>query len=484
MNENEMELFPTPPSREENPVQLPPMSEFGFSPPESIVAAAAPTPSAPEVTACAAEPTFPAPEPVLPAPEPVFAAPIPVSAAAPVRKRDFVSSEPKKKKQKVSLGAFIAVVLVFAILLSCSGVGLYMLYRYCEELESTQDALAGYYQELELAQIKNQNDLAALQNNLDGLSGKDSTSESGIHLTPNQIYATNVNAVVSISCLIDTGFTSGYATGSGFIYSEDGYILTNAHVVEDAEEILVTTYNDREMAAELIGMDSLNDVAILKVEANDLPHVTLGSSADVAVGEQVAAIGNPLGSLSFSLTVGYVSAKDRIVNTEGTSTNMIQTDVAINSGNSGGPLFNMSGQVIGITSAKYSGESASGATIEGISFAIPIDDVMALMPELMETGTVSYAYLGVSVQDAYANEKEGTPAGAKVVETFADFAAEKSGILADDIIIKVEDQTVTSVGTLTMALKNYKPGDTVNVVVFRDGEEIAIPVVLDERPED
>ncbi len=450
MNENEMDLNSVTPTPEESPEQTENTEEINCNRPEQV-----------------------------------FAAPIPVPPVTPILD-EFSDPEPKpeKKKRTVSLGAFIAITLVLAILLGGCSTFLYMLYRYCSDLEDNQDALSSYCEDLESEQAQNENQMTALQAKLDALSGKDSTTDAGIHLTPSQIYATNVDAVVSVSCLVNTGFTSGYSTGSGFLITEDGYVLTNAHVVEQASEIHIMTYDGREIAAKLIGKDSLNDVALLKVEGNNFPHVTLGSSANVTVGEQVAAIGNPLGSLSFSLTVGYVSAKDRIVNTEGTSTNMIQSDVAINSGNSGGPLFNMAGQVIGITSAKYSGESSSGATIEGISFAIPIDDVLTLLPELEENGTISYAYLGVSVRDVYANKETGTPAGAEVAETFDGFTAQKSGILAGDIIVKVDEHSVTNVGTLTMALRNYKPGDNVKVVVYRDGTQVTVSVVLDARPEE
>ncbi len=463
MNEENITMNASPTPEAEPQERVNTMTSFGFSAPEPVLGNA----DAP-----------------LPTPEPVLAPPIPVAAPA-VSAPNFDDPEPKpaKKRRSVPLGVFIAIVLVFAILFGCAGASIYLLYNYCTEMEDTQNALNSACNELEIAYMGSQTRVSALEEKLNALTGIDSTTDAGMHLTPSQIYAMNVNAVVSVSCLVSSGPVSGYSTGSGFIL-EDGYILTNAHVVENATEIHVYTYSDQDLVATLVGKDSLNDVALLKVNAPNLPYVTLGSSADVAVGEQVAAIGNPLGSLSFSMTVGYVSAKDRIVNTEGTTTNMIQTDVAINSGNSGGPLFNMAGQVIGITSAKYSGESASGATIEGISFAIPIDDVKLLIEELKEKGTVSYAYLGVSVQDVLADNTANTPAGAKVLETFDGYTAQRSGILAGDIIVKLDTYSVTSVSTLTMSLKNFKPGDSVDVVVFRNGEEVTIPVILDERPED
>ena len=186
-------------------------------------------------------------------------------------------------------------------------------------------------------------------------------------MTPGQVYAQNVHSVVLISCEITTSIygqtTTGSSAGSGFILTDNGYIVTNHHVVEDATKITVGTYDGQQYAAKVVGSDATNDVAVLKVEAENLDAVELGSSSALAVGDQVVAIGNPLGKLTATMTAGYVSAKNRDVTTDGRTINMIQTDAAINSGNSGGPLFNMLGQVVGITTAKYSGASSSGATI-------------------------------------------------------------------------------------------------------------------------
>ena len=229
------------------------------------------------------------------------------------------------------------------------------------------------------------------------------TPANGEGLTPGQVYAKNVASVVLITCEVQSSsfgqsFT-GSSSGSGFILTENGYVVTNAHVVDGASSITVTTHAGEELKAKLMGSDATNDVAVLKVEAEGLPAVSVGSSTDLIVGDQVVAIGNPLGELTSTMTVGYVSAKDRDVNTDGTTINMIQTDAAINSGNSGGPLFNMKGEVVGITTAKYSGSSASGASIESIGFAIPIDDVIGMLNDLKDYGYVTGAYLGVMVSD-------------------------------------------------------------------------------------
>ena len=159
-------------------------------------------------------------------------------------------------------------------------------------------------------------------------------------------------------------------------------------MVEDAQTVKVTLYNGDEYDAQYVGGDEDYDIAVIKIEASGLQAVTLGDSEKLNVGDRVLAIGNPLGELTSTQTVGYVSAKDRSVNTDGTIINMLQTDAAINSGNSGGPLFNMNGEVVGITTAKYSGSTSSGASIEGIGFAIPINDVMKLVDDLMEYGYI------------------------------------------------------------------------------------------------
>ena len=321
-----------------------------------------------------------------------------------------------------------------------------------------------------------------------------SYAPTGDALTPAQVYTRNVQAVVAISSTITTSYygqtAESVGTGSGFIVTSDGYVVTNYHVVEDANSITVTTNAGSEYRATLVGYDSTNDVAVLKVEADNLPCVTMGSSSSLIVGDQVVAIGNPLGELTNTLTVGYISAKDRMVTTDGFGINMLQTDAAINSGNSGGPLFNMYGQVVGITSAKYSGESSSGATIEGIGFAIPIDDVLDLIEALISDGYVSSGYLGVSVSDydpsyaAYYGLSENTPAGAIVREVVTGYCAARAGIQTGDVIVAVGEYTVNGVTSLGRALRYYVAGDTTTITVYRDGQQINLTITLDERPAD
>ena len=311
----------------------------------------------------------------------------------------------------------------------------------------------------------------------------------GERLTPGQLYSLCVNSVVAISSTIQSADyygSSGSSTGSGFVLSDDGYILTNYHVVEDATAITVITHDGKEYEAKLLGYDdSANDLAVLKVEAEGLQAAAIGSSSDLVIGDMVAAIGNPLGELNATQTVGYVSGIGREVATGSITTiSMIQTDAAINPGNSGGPLFNMKGEVIGITTAKYSGTTTSGASIEGIGFAIPIDDVMNVVDDLIDYGYVTGAYMGVSVQNTDESAAMyGLPSGAYIVSVEKGGAAERAGIQARDIVIRLGEYEVSNVTDLTRALRNFKAGDTTEVTVIRGGSEVKLTITLDEKPQ-
>ncbi len=387
---------------------------------------------------------------------------------------------PKKPKKK---GGFwkkaVSIVAAVALVIGSCGVTAALVNDYWEDR-------TGRMEERFNQQIEN------LQKQIDSqepiIAGNSVSSTNGY--TAGQVYAQNVNSVVLIeSTVVATMYgqtATGVSSGSGFILTENGYVVTNYHVVEGATSVSVVLYNGTRYAAQVVGYDSTNDVAVLKVEATGLKAVRLGSSDDLIVGDQVVAIGNPLGELTSTLTVGYVSAKERDVATDGTVINMLQTDCAINSGNSGGPLFNMNGEVVGITTAKYSGESSSGASIEGIGFAIPIDDVLGGIQELMEYGYIKSAYMGVVVQkmDATTAEVYGLPVGVQVVSVEEGGAAQRGGIQAKDIILVVDETRIERLSDLTLALREYEPGDKVTVTVFRSGAELQLQVTLDERPRD
>ena len=310
-------------------------------------------------------------------------------------------------------------------------------------------------------------------------------------MTPSEVYASTVNSVVSINCsAVSTNIfgqqTESASSGSGFIYTADGYIVTNQHVVANASSINVTLYNGDTYPATLVGSDSDYDVAVLKIDAKDLPAVTLGSSTDVNVGDTVLAIGNPLGELTFSMSQGIVSCVNRAINVEGTPFNMIQVDASINPGNSGGPLMNLYGEVVGIVSAKYS--SYANTTVEGLGFAIPINDVQSIIKDIMENGSVgNKAYMaitaGTMTQQMAAQYKINATEGVFVYSVEDGGAGDKAGLKLGDVITKLNDTQITSMEDLSAAKKGFKAGDTVTLTVLRDGKEITTQLTFDAQPQ-
>ena len=308
-------------------------------------------------------------------------------------------------------------------------------------------------------------ELRALEARLEGLDrsapGAFTPLPAGEVLTPAQVYARNVASVVGITCgsttLIGGQSVQTTVTGSGFFLSEDGYVVTNYHVVAEASSISVVTQDAEPHEASLVGRDATADMALLKVEGDHFQPVTLGSSSELAIGDMVVAIGNPLSALEATQTVGYISGKNREVSTDSNVVNMLQTDAAINSGNSGGPLFNMRGEVVGITTAKYSGTSASGASIEGLSFAIPIDDLKKSMEDLMTQGYIRSAYLGIRGMDveAAAVDTYGLPKGAYVESVEPGGAAAAAGVLPRDIITALGPHKVDGFNALARALRAF-----------------------------
>ena len=313
-------------------------------------------------------------------------------------------------------------------------------------------------------------------------------------MTAAEVYASNVNSTVGITTSVVTtnwwGIpTEGAAAGSGFILSDDGYILTNYHVIEGATAVTVTLYDGTAYDASLVGYDASNDIAVLKIEAAGLTPVILGDSDTLNVGDDVVAIGNPLGELTFSLTRGAVSALDRQVTLSGGSASsritmdLIQTDCAINSGNSGGALFNMYGEVIGITNAKYSTSgSSSEASIDNIGFAIPINSVRNLVQSIIEKGYISKPYIGVSVRDVSAESQSyGLPRGASVAGVTEGSPAAKGGLQANDIITRVNDTEITGSSDLVSMIGDCSPNDVLTLSVFRGGETLELTVTVGEQ---
>jgi serine protease Do len=266
--------------------------------------------------------------------------------------------------------------------------------------------------------------------------------------------------------------------GSGFILSQDGYVITNHHVVKGADEIIVRLRDRRELVAKVVGSDKRSDLALLKIAADNLPTVKLGSSDALKVGEWVLAIGSPFG-FEHSVTAGIVSAKGRSLPSDN-YVPFIQTDVAINPGNSGGPLINMRGEVVGINSQIY---SRSGGSM-GISFAIPIADAMRVSEQLRTSGRVIRGRIGVQIAPVTKEVAEsiglGKPAGALVQNAEAGGPADKAGIEAGDIITKVDGKLVEKSGDLPRLIGNTKPGTKTTLQVFRRGSTKDITVTVAE----
>jgi len=272
--------------------------------------------------------------------------------------------------------------------------------------------------------------------------------------------------------------------GSGFVIEGNGYILTNNHVVEDADEVVVRFNDRRELTAELVGADPRSDLAVLKVDAEDLPTVSIGRSESLKVGEWVLAIGSPFG-FDYSVTAGIVSAKGRSLPTERNENYVpyIQTDVAINPGNSGGPLFNLDGEVVGINSQIYSN---SGGFM-GVSFAIPIDVAMEVARQLRETGRVSRGWLGVVIQEVNRDLAESfglkRPHGALVTRVLEGSPAEAAGLKPGDIIIRFDDTAIDFSSELPHVVGRVAVGTETELRVVRDGEQKTLDVTIGELAE-
>jgi serine protease Do len=271
--------------------------------------------------------------------------------------------------------------------------------------------------------------------------------------------------------------------GSGFIVSPDGYILTNAHVVKDASEVTVRTVDRREYSAKVIGADARTDVAVIKIEAKNLPVVSIGDPAKLKPGQWVVAIGSPFG-FENSVTAGIVSATSRSLGPEDNYVPFIQTDVPVNPGNSGGPLFNLNGEVVGINSQIY---SQTGGYM-GLSFAIPIDVATGVRDQLIKTGKVSRGRIGVQIQEVSAQLADSfgldRPRGALVGAVENDGPGAKAGIKPGDVIVKVDGRNIDRVAELPLLIGNIKPGAETQLELWRDREIKKVTVKVVAVPED
>ena len=311
-------------------------------------------------------------------------------------------------------------------------------------------------------------------------------------MTFSELYATNVNSCVSINASATTNVFGQQAqvmasSGSGFIITTDGYIVTNYHVISGSDTVQVTLYSGKTYDATVVGGDSEYDIAVLKIDADEeLTPVVIGDSDALNVGDDIAAIGNPLGELTFSMSEGIVSTTNRLINVDGTPFNMIQITAAVNSGNSGGPLFNIYGEVVGIVSAKLSSSSSSEASVEGLGFAIPINDVVNMVYDIMSNGYVTNKpYLAIRAQTFSSSMDPSVPAksGVYVYSVEEGGAAAKAGLRAGDVIVKIDDTDITAFEDIEALRKSYTAGDTVTVTFYRGSEEMTTELTFDSMPQ-
>lgn len=296
--------------------------------------------------------------------------------------------------------------------------------------------------------------------------------EGGLSLQ--EIYANTIDSVVSISCTL----RGGGATGTGIVMTADGYIVTNAHVVEDALSITVLFSDEQTLDAQVVGADTVSDLAVLKVNATGLQAAEFADSAELRVGDAVVAIGDPLGiEYRGTMTDGIISALNRNVTVENREMTLIQTNAALNNGNSGGPLLNCFGQVIGINTMKI------GAGTEGLGFAIPSATVKEIVDQLIRQGYVSgRPDLGITVESLpfYYRQIWGLPACVYITEVADKSTAEEAGMLPGDVILTIDDVQVTDADSLQKILYGYSAGDTIELRVFRDQTTYRVKVTLKE----
>lgn len=384
-----------------------------------------------------------------------------------------IDEKPKKKK-RVILKSVLAVLCVFAISIG-SIVGYIKLdengyhipfLTSSKDKEDTNDSNAESNQE----KVFNKNLPTLMQ-----MASKDNA------LKIPEIVKKVTPSVVGISSKVP----QGTATGTGIIMTDDGYIVTNAHVVNDATSITVVFIKDKdteEVKADLVGIDTKTDLAVLKVDKKGLVPAEFGMSKDLEVGELAIAIGNPLGfELAGSVTGGIISALNRELEIDSRKFTLIQTDAAINAGNSGGPLVNCYGQVIGINSVKI---QSGYNSVEGLGFAIPIDEAKPIIDELIQHGYVTgRPLLGIGGQDITSAQAKfnDIPQGVYVVTVSSDGGADKAGIKAGDIITAVNAEEVTTMAELSSELEKFKAGETVKISYYRDGKDFFTNVTLTEN---
>ena len=371
-------------------------------------------------------------------------------------------SKPKEKKY-VTRGALAACMIATMIVSSIMGAAIGGAFGRTVQTDSRQS--------------RNDSDLSQL----------DLSDATGSELTVSQIVDKNENAVVEI---VVSGTAQNMwgqmqlvqGAGSGVIVKDDGYIATNYHVIQGANKVEVTLHNGETYAARIIGSDPANDIAVIKIDAKELSTVTIGDSSTVDVGDLAVAIGNPLGQLGGTATTGIISALDRTLEVEGTTLTLLQTDAAINGGNSGGGLFNSKGELIGIVESK-----ASAVGVEGLAFALPINSVSGIINDMIENGGSAQVAAGTPAVGIVISEVSEDNAQYYGLESAGVYIAQVTGENAKQAGFQEKDRIVSFNGTeigssneFITLVRKCKVGDTVTVVVSRNGQQIEIKTVLEE----
>lgn len=424
------------------------------------------------------------------------------TAAEKYRSSVLLASDQRKSKitENRNKIIFTAIVCVISILTGCISGNLSAKHEIKKELNKPAESTYPIYT---LPPVEGESSpiITPLSDTTPSEPEKPTVTQSAVYVTDNipviastnasvaksakDIYNDVVTSVVGITSkiTISNNFFGhsyvGESSGSGFVVSSDGYILTNYHVIEGGSDITVSFFDGSKKSAVVVGYDTDKDIAVLKTDMHDINYVELGESDDLSVGDTVLIIGNPLGKLSYTLTSGVVSALNRTIADDISSINMFQTDAAINSGNSGGPVFDMNGEVVGIATSKY-----TSSNIEGLSFCIPIDDVKTEINDIVAFGYAkNKPLLGISTQalTAATASAHKLPRGLHIVEIGSGTAADKAGLKPEDVITAINSESVTTIAEIKVKLREFKSGDEIKVTYFRNGQYYTAEVKLDEK---
>lgn len=385
---------------------------------------------------------------------------------------------PKRKKKKkviqLTRSGIVAIVLVCVLLSGAVGFGGAM--------------LAGSYMPQYSAGEENTNNATTTGFDLEDATGSAMTVQEITKKAQDSVVEIKTESVQASDVWMDQYVTEG--AGSGVIIKSNGYIVTNNHVIEGASKITVTTSDEKEYEAKVVGSDSDTDVAVLKINAKNLSAATMGNSDQLNVGDLAVAIGNPLGELGGTVTAGIISALDRSISIDGKTMSLLQTDTSINPGNSGGGLFNQYGQLVGIVVAK-----SSGSDVEGLGFAIPINRAADIATQLMDGGYVKgkpftgMTYVDMSQQSSgsggfdsfFGGGQSSQGAGSVYIQEVTGTNAKKAGFKAGDLVYSVDGQEIDSFETLSSIITSHKVGDKVTYIILRDGQTKEIELELEEK---